>query len=371
MTPAFAVISELRRRGYQRFFWVGHKFNQAGSKVTSPEFQTVKKMNIPFFDLKAGKLNRSWQDNRFGSIINLIKIPWGFVQSLWILVRVRPHIIVSFGGYLALPIVIVGKLLGRRVVTHEQTVTTGLTNKILPYFADKVMLSWPSSLVHYPQNKAVITGNPLRPEIFTPDSHQFQFKNNLPVVYVTGGNQGSHKVNQAIFDQLHEILEICNVIHQTGNSSVTKDADQANQLKLSLPDHLRDRYIPKTFIFENEIGEVFAKADLVIARSGANTTYEILAMGKMAIFIPIPWVTHNEQYLNAKVASDVGMALILEEARLNGINLKNALDLAMRHLRQNKGFNDKPLAETRMAAKGVVRFDADKSIVDIIESLLA
>lgn len=370
MTPAVAVLSELRHRGYTQFFWVGHKYNQAGSKSVSAEYQTVKRMGLPFYNLQAGKLNRNWQDGKWAALVNMLKVPWGFVQSLWIVLRVRPRIIVSFGGYLALPVVIVGKVLGSRVVTHEQTVVTGLTNKILPRFADKVLISWPGSAKYYPADKTVISGNPLRPEIFTSQSDLFNFNNNLPVVYVTGGNQGSHKINQAIFGQLSELLEFCNIIHQTGNSSLTKDADQANQLKLSLPPDLMPRYIPKTFIFETEIGEVFAKADLVVSRSGANTTYEILALGKPAIFIPIPWVTHNEQMLNAEVAAETGIGLVLEESRLNAINLKNTIILALDLHRQKKSFNDQPLAVAVANAKQVVKYDADKTIADIIEGLI-
>lgn len=370
MTPAFAVIAEMRERGYTDFIWVGHKYNQYKNKETSPEYQTVRKLSIPFIDLRAGKLNRTWGNDWFAGLINLIKIPWGFIHSFWIILRYKPNVIMSFGGYLALPIVIVGKLLGKKVLTHEQTAVTGLTNKIIPKFADRILVSWPSSQQYYPPEKTILTGNPLRPEIFEVESDTFVFDNHLPIVYITGGNQGSHKVNKAVFEQLPEILQICNIIHQTGNSSITKDAETANSMKLSLPLEIQSRYIPKTFVFENEIGEAFSKANLVVARSGANTTYEILALGKMTIFVPIPWVTHNEQFLNAQIASEVGLATILEENRLNGINLLRTLELALELQSNQKGFNDKNLSEVQVDAKNIVKFNAADAIVDEIEGVL-
>lgn len=370
MTPAFAVIAEMKERGYADFVWVGHKYNQYKNKETSPEYQTVRKLNIPFINLRAGKLNRTWGNDWFAGLINLVKIPWGFIHSFWIIFRHKPDVIMSFGGYLALPIVIVGRLFRKKILTHEQTAVTGLTNKILPKFADKVLISWPSSQQYYPEDKTVLTGNPLRPEIFEVESDTFTFDNHLPVVYITGGNQGSHKVNQAVFEQLPEILQICNLIHQTGNSSITKDAEMANKMKLSLPMEIQTRYKPKTFVFENEIGEAFSKANLVVARSGANTTYEILALGKMTIFVPIPWVTHNEQFLNAQIAAEAGLATILEEPRLNGINLLRTLELALELQSNQKGFNDKNLSEIQEEARNIVKFNAAEAIVDQIESVL-
>lgn len=370
MTPAFAVIAEMKSQGFQKFLWVGHKFNQAGNKEPSAEYQTVRKMGLPFIDLKAGKLNRSWGGDRMAGMINLMKVPWGFAHSFWIILRHQPQIIMSFGGYLALPIVIWGKLLGKKVLTHEQTVVTGLTNKILPKFADKVLITWPTSQKFYPEHKTVLTGNPLREEIFKHTSDNYKFNNSLPVVYVTGGNQGSHKLNVAIFEQLPELLKFCNVIHQTGNSSLTDDANKANQLKLSLPASIKNRYIPKTFIFGDEIGEVFAKSELVVARSGANTVYEILALGKMAIFVPIPWVTHNEQFLNAQLVADTGLATILEEKRLNGINLSSTIKLGLDLARSGKGFNDVSLSQIKSQAQEIVKRNAAELIVAELVKLL-
>ncbi len=365
MTPALAVIEQLRSKGYADFVWVGHKYNQAGSNKPSPEFQTVTKLNIPFIDLKAGKLSRNW-DDLASAVLNLIKIPWGFVHSLFIILKYQPDLVLSFGGYLALPIAIMGKLLGKKVITHEQTVVSGLTNRIIPKFADKILISWPSSAKFYPAQKTLITGNPLRPEIFQSKSQEFDFANNLPVVYITGGNQGSHKLNQAIFDKLADLLQIANLIHQTGNSSLTQDNQKAASLKSALPAELVSRYYPLDFVFENQIGEVFAKANLVVSRAGANTTSELLALGKLSIFIPIPWVTHNEQQLNAELAAKTGLATIITEAELSPTNLFDRIVAGLKLFSSQQGFNQRPFSECQQQARNLIRTDAAELIAQEI-----
>lgn len=360
MTPALAVISELQERGYNNFIWVGHKFNQVGAKSPSAEYQTVTKLNIPFIDLKAGKLSRNWGGGEWGAaIVNLVKIPWGFMHSLWIILSHRPDIILSFGGYLALPIAIMGKLMGKKVLTHEQTAVTGLTNKIIPYFADKIAISWPSSQKYYPAHKTILTGNPLRPEVFDVHEVDWQVNEGLPTIYITGGNQGSHKLNVAVFEILGQLLEKFNVIHQTGNATVTGDFDKAGRLA---QEHRQKpgKYLYREFFFSKDIGTVFHKANLVIARSGANTVYEILALAKPAIFIPIPWVTHNEQYINAQVAQEAGLATILEEKQLSGVNL-------LTKIREMQSRTDQKLTPVNSP----VILDASKRITDIIESLIS
>lgn len=370
MTPALAVISELRKRGHDNFVWVGHKHNQFGSNAESPEYRMVNELGIRFIDLPAGKLTRNWRSEFKAGIINLLKIPYGFLKGFLIILKERPTLVMSFGGYIALPIVIAAKLIGKKVITHEQTAVTGLTNKVLPLFSDKMLISWPSSAKFYPKHKTILTGNPIRPEILQANSNSFAFENDLPVLFVTGGNQGSHKINQAIFANLEKLLEVCNIIHQTGNSSVTQDWEEARARKTSLPDTLESRYIPRDFIGTGEFGEVFARASLIVARSGANTTYEILALGKRTIFIPIPWVTHNEQFLNAKIAADTGLAVILPEVELSPTSLFDRIHQGLYLHAQGHDYRGRDFADAVAAAKKLVIADAAIQITDQIELLL-
>lgn len=370
MTPALAVISELQSRGYKQFIWVGHKFNQHGNKNPSAEFTTVSAKHIKFIDLKAGKLTRNWSgDGWRAGIVNLIKIPWGIIHSFWIVTRYRPELILSFGGYLALPVAIAGRLLGRKVLTHEQTAVTGLTNKIIPKFAHKIMISWPSSAKYYPAEKTILTGNPLRPEILTTQSTSLQLNDNLPTIYITGGNQGSHIMNVVIFEVLAQLLEITNIIHQTGNSSITNDFDTATRLRSQLINQ-PGKYLCFPYIYEDQIGEVMNKASLVIARSGANTVYEVLALAKPSIFIPIPWVTHNEQYINASLAQDVGLAKILAEEDLSPESLLQTVRESLHQLSQNGTISGGDRVDITAKAQNIIIPNAQINIANQVDKIL-
>lgn len=347
MTPALAVIAELKVRGYSNFLWVGHKYNQSVVNSTSAEFNTITEMQIPFIDLKAGKLARNWGGGEWlAGFINLVKVPWGFVHATAIILRHRPDIILSFGGYLALPVSVMGKLLGRKVITHEQTAVTGLTNRIIPKFADKILISWPTSAQYYPPVKTLLVGNPIRAEIDKVAEFGKHQKVDIagsldllrgldvsvPVIYVTGGNQGSHKLNAAVFTAMNDLLTKYTVIHQTGNY----DKDAAETFAANLTPELKRRYLHRPFFYSDSITEVFALSDLVICRSGANTVYELLSMGKPSILIPIPWVTHNEQFINASIMRDVGLGLILEEKYLEPATLQQMIVASLAHIAEGK-----------------------------------
>lgn len=383
MTPALAVIAELRERGYNDFLWVGHKFNQTVVKVPSAEFNTVTtEFNIPFIDLKAGKLSRNWGGGEWlAGLVNLVKVPWGFVHATWIILLHRPDLILSFGGYIALPIAVMGKLLGRTVITHEQTAVTGLTNRIIPRFSDKVLISWPQSAEYYPAHKTVLVGNPLRPEIRRVQElskydnadiakSADSFKNldtNVPVVFVTGGNQGSHKLNAALFAILPDLLTRVVVIHQTGSY----DNDLADTFEANLTVDQKRRYLHQPFFYSDSIAEVFALADLVICRSGANTVYELLSIGKPSILIPIPWVTHNEQFINASIMKDVGLGLILEERYLEPATLQQMVIASLKHITEGKVPDGSlKLAEAAERAQAQVIPDAATRIAEIVLTYL-
>ncbi len=364
LTPALAVLGELRKREFNNFSWVGHKYIHRSSGSVSAEYQSISDLKFPFYSLPAGKLSRNWS-NPLKAIWNLLLIPFGFLKSFWIVLKVRPDVIISFGGYLALPIVISGFILRRKVITHEQTVVVGLANRIISFFAKKILVSWPNSLKYFPKGKTVLTGNPVRPEIFFTQSDNLRLNSDLPTIYITGGNQGARVINEVIFEILPSILEVANVIHQTGNF----DHGEACILEKSF-ESFKGSYIHKNYFFSDEIGEVFSKTDLVVSRSGANTTYEILLLGKPTIFIPIPWVSHNEQLLNAEMASKTGIATVIEQSSLTSNLLQNTIMKSLVSLRNNETFNGEQLQVAKHNALELVREDASIHITDQIIELL-
>lgn len=319
-TPALAVIKSLREQAESslEFSWIGHKFSMWGDRRPSLEYQEITRLGIPFFDLKAGKLYNTFHP------LKLLRIPWGFLQAFFLLVRIRPQLVVSFGGYLAVPVVVGAWWLRIPVASHEQTVVVGWASRLISLFAKRIFISFPDSRQFFPWGKVYLTGNPLRQEIFD-DRGLFRFANAKQTIYITGGQQGSHLINDFVAENLADLVSKYNVIHQSGGSSVFQDHGRLTQKGRLLPDSLRQSYLLRDFFTADELGSVFARADVVVSRSGANTVCELWALGKVVIFIPISWSSHQEQRENAEFFLRSGGGVILKEKNLNRRDFFEAL----------------------------------------------
>lgn len=373
LTPAIAVISELKKRGYTNFVWVGHKYNQAGSNIPTAEFNTVSELNIPFYNLKTGKLIRDWSTATFlYGIKNLIFVFLGFINAIRIVFKERPDLIMSFGGYLALPIVFAGFLRRTKIITHEQTIVTGLANKLISKFANKILVSWQSSVKYFNQKKVVFTGNPIRSSVFEIADTTLvrDLDSSLPTVLIYGGNQGAHEINKRIFEIINDLIKDFNIIHQTGNSNVTKDNEQALHLKSSLSKELNNRYLPVDYINGNQVGAVMNKADIIVGRSGANTIAEILALGKLSILIPIPQTSHDEQIKNAKYVEEAGLGIYLSQNGLTSQKLYQTILLLRNQLNNGKAANNQDLKIIKESAKKLIKLNAAELVAEQIESIL-
>ena len=294
-----------------------------GDKSDSAEYREVTASGIKFYDLKAGKFYATF------SPLKLIRIPYGFLQAFLLLFFHKPNGIISFGGYLAVPTVITGWLLGIPAITHEQTVVSGWANKFIGLFVRKIAVSWPNSLTHYPKDKAIFTGLPLRPEILRIKNYKLKIKNYKSVVYITGGKQGSHEINEVIFAALPQLLKKYRVIHQTGSSTVYNDYRRALQL-------IKPGY--EVFNFDSpKAVSALKEADIVISRAGAHIIYELGYLGMRCVLIPIPWVSHDEQTANAKVLQAAGLAVILSQAQLSPETLLESTNKAL--LLKSKSLN--------------------------------
>lgn len=332
-----------------RIYWFGHKFSAQGDKNPTLEFHEIAELDIPFYHIHAGKFYRTL------NIIRLAKIPFGFFQCLYLLLKINPDAILSFGGYIAVPTVIAGWVLGIPSVTHEQTVAAGWANRLVSKVAKKVLISWNESAEYFPKEKTVFAGLPLRSEIFESKSQSFSSDNGLPTVYITTGKIGSHIINTVVGDCLKDLLAICNVIHQCGDNSVFNDYEMLVAAEKSLGKHA-GRYYLRRFVYEDEVGEAYQRSDLVVARSGAHTTAELLALRKNCVLIPIPWVSHNEQFLNAQVLEKNGLGKILPEKDLSAQRLLEEIKTA--------------LGKTK-ALEGVVTREANNRPAELIVEQLA
>ncbi|OGD78071.1 hypothetical protein A2368_03540 [Candidatus Collierbacteria bacterium RIFOXYB1_FULL_49_13] len=313
---ALVIALELKRQGYS-IHWLGHKFTMNRDKNLSAEYREVTSLGVPFYELKAGKFYRA------RSPVEYIQIVFGFIQAFYLLLTIRPKLIVSFGGYLAVPVVISGWFLRIPSVTHEQTVVSGWANKAIAPFVKKIFLTHRSSQANFPAQKAVVTGLPIKPSLLSP---RIYAKTKPKLIFIMGGKQGSHVINQAIFPLIPKLVKRYQVIHQTGNSSITGDDDRASKIKAALPRPLRQRYIHKSYFFEHDAAKYFLTSSLIICRGGAHTIYEILFLQKKAIVIPIPWVSHDEQSQNAKLVAKLGLGYVLPEVELSPTSLLEVIE---------------------------------------------
>lgn len=348
---ALVVAEALRDKGYE-VIWFGHKFTMWGDKEPGAEYKEVTKAGFKFVEIKAGKFHRTYHP------LKLARLPLGFSQALFHLLRFRPQFILSFGGYLAVPVVIYGWLLRIPIITHEQTVVYGLANRVIERFAKKILVSWKTSLKHFPGNKVVFTGLPLRPEIFTKQKGKYDFKNDLPTIYITGGKQGSHLINQAVREILPDLLKQYNLIHQSGSTTVYDDFSEMKRIRNQLLPELKKRYLLVDYIYRSEIGQVFAAADLVVSRAGAHITYEMAALGKPVLFIPIPWTYADEQTKNAQILVKAGIAKILPQSQLTPKRLYQTIEKMIANLDQYK--------KNSLKAKKLVKLDATQKIIKLV-----
>lgn len=308
MTPALATMDELKKmRSDVQFSFVGRVFAMEGDATPSAEYALITERKIPFYSIKAGRLQRKF--TRY-TVPSLMRVPVGMIQAYRILRKLKPDVVVSFGGYVAVPVCLAAKSLKIPIVTHEQTLMPGLANKIIAKFADVVALSFAETLKYYEnlnnkQQKLVVTGNPIRREIFELKS-QMPFANSqLPVVFITCGNQGSHLVNQLVFQHLAELLKFCCIYHQTGKNALYDDYETSQTLMQTLPGEIQDRYIAQAYVGPADIGTVYAQSEVVVSRGGVNTLCELLALGKKGIMIP----GHAEQAVNAEYYHRAGLGV--------------------------------------------------------------
>lgn len=309
-TSSLPLIDSLLESSSYETVFVGRRKAFKDDKNDSLEFLDITKRKIKFYDLKTGKFYGK-------NPLNLLKVFRGFLHAFYILFIERPKLIISFGGYIAVPVVLAGFILRIRIITHEQTVVTGLGNKIIALFADRVLLTWESSLKYFKTDKSRVIGLPLRKILFEKPKKMFEINKNLPTIFITCGKTGSHIINEFILQNLNELLSHFNIIHQSGDYSVTNDFQNLKFVYDTLDKKNKGSYHLFKFMFDEEVLAAFAACDFIVSRSGAHTVYEILHFKKPAILIPIPWVSFNEQYLNAKIVHNIGLGLILEEESLN------------------------------------------------------
>jgi UDP-N-acetylglucosamine--N-acetylmuramyl-(pentapeptide) pyrophosphoryl-undecaprenol N-acetylglucosamine transferase len=327
--PAVTAVRTLRDRlaGQGRTLealWIG--------TVDGLEARVAPAEGIEFTSVVTGKIRRSKNPLKLASPANvrdMARVPLGVVQARKAIDQFRPDVVLATGGYVAVPAGLAARMCRRPLVLHEQTVRLGLANRKLAVAAARICVSSESSLPLLPETAravAVVTGNPVRPEVLCGDADRAvqslgleSFNRRLPTVYVTGGAQGAQQINELVGEVLPWLLGQANVIHQCGPANV----DTLRTRAATLPAELAGRYYLAGFVGP-ELPDVLALADVVISRSGAGTLAELTALGKPAVFVPLASSAGNEQAHNARHLQDAGAAVALT-GEVSAENLRNAV----------------------------------------------
>lgn len=352
-TTAVAVVEEIRSQKKDwKLYWIGVENAIEGKKVVTLESEVLPRLGVKFLTLITGRLQRRFS---IWSIPSLLKIPIGFIQSLYYLIKINPKVVLSFGGFASFPVVFNAKILGIPVIIHEQTSAAGRANLASSKFATKVTLARSESLKYFRNSECVVIGNPIMKEIKS--VKPLRSLKTTPVIYITGGSRGSQSINEVVEEILKKLLTKYKIIHQTGGLDYLKFSG----IKQKLPQALRENY--EVFIRVNplEISEIYSKSIIIVSRSGANTVSEIMAIKRPAILIPLPISYLNEQMENAKVASKWGIARIIPQDKLTAEKLFTSIEDLI---------SDIPNIIKKIKDKKSPDFGASRKLVSLLESYI-
>lgn len=260
----------------------------------------VPKDLVYYHTIKAGKLRRYFDIKNFADPFNVIL---GIIQSFLILRKIKPSIVFAKGGYVSLPVIVSSWLLRIPAITHEGDVTIGLANKLALPFVKKICVSFKETL-KYSGKKGIYTSLPIRKEILegNPSSGKdiCKFISDKPVILIMGGSQGSRNINKLLRDSLDNILPKFNIVHICGNGNVDLSLNKEGYCQL---EYLKDA-----------LPHIFAISDIFISRAGTASVFEILALKKPALLVPLTTnASRGEQLLNARTFEKNGFSKVLLE----------------------------------------------------------
>lgn len=311
VTPCIALLPGLKQEGFD--------IQYIGS-YQGIERKLIEEFNIPYHGISSGKLRRYFDPKNFSDPFKVMK---GYLEAKRILKELKPDIVFSKGGFVTVPVVLAAKSFKIPVIVHESDMTPGLANKLALPSASKICVNFPETLKFLPEGKAVLTGTPIRKELFSGNKLRgldfCGFTVNKPVLLVIGGSTGSRVINETIRGMLPTLLRDFQVIHLCG--------------KGNLDERLNDTagYVQFEYI-RAELSDLFAASDLVISRAGANAICELLALRKPNILIPLSAkASRGDQILNAESFERQGYSYLLTEEELSVTKLLEALKTVMDH----------------------------------------
>lgn len=305
VTPNLALLPALQKEEFE-IHYIG--------SYNGIERRLIEETGIPYDGISSGKLRRYFDVKNFSDPLRVLK---GCSEARKLMKKYKPDVVFSKGGFVAVPVVLAAKHYKIPVIIHESDMTPGLANKICIPTAKKVCCNFPETLKYLPEDKAVLTGSPIREELLNGDRlaglQYSHLSASLPVLLIIGGSLGSVTVNQAIRSILPELLKSFQVIHICGKGNLDESLIGVNG-------YVQYEYVDKP------LRHLFAAADLVISRAGANSICEILALRKPNILIPLSAAaSRGDQILNANSFAKQGFSTVLEEEALTPETLSQAI----------------------------------------------
>lgn len=305
VTPNIALLPRLKELGYD-IHYIG--------SYEGMEKKLIEDCGIPYYGISSGKLRRYFDVKNFSDPFKVLK---GYGQARKLLKKLKPDVVFSKGGFVSVPVIFAAKRCHIPAIIHESDITPGLANKLAIPNAYKVCCNFPETLKYLPADKAILTGSPIRSELLSGNRQNAlnycHLTEEKPVILVVGGSSGSQFINEVVRGILPELLKNYQVIHLCGKGNLDKSL------------HGTAGYAQ--FEYANqELSDMFALADIVISRAGANSICELLALHKPNILIPLSAnASRGDQILNAHSFEQQGFSMVIEEENLSNVVLLDAV----------------------------------------------
>lgn len=332
VSPLLAIAEATRQQqGDAEFLWLATK--------NGPEKKLILNYKIPVKEIASGKFRRYFD---LRNLFIPLFIFFGFIQSFFIILKFKPNVILSAGGYVAVPVVWAGWLLRVPSIIHQQDVVPGLANKLMAPFAKIISVTFEQSLKDFSNKKTVLAGNPVRQDILAGDKQKaynfFKLNSSKPIVLIVGGGTGAEKLNNLVIESLGNLLSFCQIIHITGGKSE------------NIAEHSNYRHYD---FLTKEMKLAYAAADIVVSRAGMSALSELQALRKPSIIIPIP---NSHQEANAT-----------EFFKKNAIAMLNQSDLTS----ENFSASIKHLLEDKVEQQNLVRNMGKVLPINAVDKILS
>ncbi|TSC94748.1 MAG: hypothetical protein CEN87_282 [Parcubacteria group bacterium Licking1014_1] len=308
--PLVAIVREIRRIYSKKdleFYYIGPK-DEFGLILLSQEDFIIK-------TIISGKIRRYFSFKNIADI--LFKIPFGILQSFYFILAMRPQIIFSKGGSGSVSVTICAWILRIPVFLHESDIIPGWSNRVSSRWAKKVFVSF-SKTEYFDPKKTILAGNPIRKELLEGDvktaGELFNLTFQKPIILFLGGSQGAETINNFVLLVLNNLLKDFEIIHICGRENIKETEAEA---QVVMDRDLEKYYHSAGFLDEEKLKHVYKAADFIISRSGSGSIFEIAAVGKPSVLIPLPSSAADHQAKNAYHYAETGASLVVEQDNLS------------------------------------------------------